>query len=47
MMPIWKEVILMQAIDTGWGVKGMVFRDDDVLVLLNPRPLSYTCIRNY
>jgi 8-oxo-dGTP diphosphatase len=26
----------MQAIDTGCGVKGMVFRGDEVLVLLNP-----------
>ena len=26
----------MQVLDTGWGVKGMVFRGDEVLVLLNP-----------
>ena len=26
----------MQAINTGWGVKGMVFRGDEVLVLFNP-----------
>lgn len=26
----------MVATDTGWGVKGMVFRRDEALVLLNP-----------
>ena len=31
-----REVILMVAADTGWGVKGMVFRRDEALVLLNP-----------
>jgi len=36
LIPICKEEALMQAIGTGWGVKGMVFRGDEVLVLFNP-----------